>query len=187
MQASLTTLLSVIIGGAITFLASYILEARKLKNEKYKFTRDKIISVGEEFYRFSGYALLRLETLLDNYETLSSYNTQEARNILQQTDQNLQQLLAKIAENNITITTADIFYGVSGVEKATAMIQSFKAAHARLEELIAEGSSQPEILQALETANEVTRNYINLIKNDRLVIKNRIVSMLEINSSKLLE
>lgn len=185
MEESLTTLLSVIVGGAITFLASYVLEARKLKDEKYKFTRDKIISVGEEFYRFSGYALLRFETLLDNYETLTNYNTQEARDVLQQTDQNIQQLLTKIGENNITITTADIFYGVSGVEKATALIQSFKTAQAKLEEIIAQSAEQSELLQAIEVAKDILRNYINLIKSDRLVIKNRITELLNINSNQL--
>lgn len=186
MEASFTTLLSVVIGGAITFLASYLLEARKLKNEKYKFTRDKIIAVGEEFYRFSGYAVLRFETLLDNYETLTDYNTQEARDILQQTDQNIQQSLTKIGENNITITSADIFYGVSGVEKANVLLQSFKAAQAILEELFARGADQQTIMEALEVAKNILGDYLTLIKGDRMIIKNRITEILKLNDNRLL-
>ncbi len=178
---SLVTLLSVIIGGAITFLASYSLEARKLKNEKYQFKRDKIISVGEDFYRFSAYALLRLNTLLDNYETLLNYNTQEARNILQHTDTNLQVLLTKIGENNVTITTADIFYGVSGVDDANTFSQTFKTAQATIEERFATDADMDEITEALEIAKTVLRKYINIIECDRLTISNRIKEILEIN------
>ncbi len=180
---SLVTLLSVIVGGAITFFAGYLLEARKLKNEKYQFKRDKIISVGEEFYRFSAYALLRFNTLLHNYETLSNYNTQEARNILQQTDVNLQALLTKIAENNITITTADIFFGVSGLDEANTFGQTFKTAQATLEELIAIGADRAEIIEALEAAKTILINYIRIIEHDRLTIANRIKEILELNLS----
>ena len=178
---SLVTLLSVIIGGAITFLASYILEARKLKNEKYQFKRDKIISVGEDFYRFSAYALLRLNTLLDNYETLLNYSTQEARNILQQTDINAQALLTKIGENNVTITTADIFYGVSGVDDANSFSQAFKTSQAIIEERFASGADMAEIIEALDGAKTILRKYIKIIERDRLTIANRIKEFLEIN------
>jgi hypothetical protein len=53
---------------------------------------------------------------------------------LQQTDANLQQLIVKIGENNVTITSADIFYGVPGVENAGRFVQSFKLAQALVEE-----------------------------------------------------
>jgi hypothetical protein len=75
---------------------------------------DKIISVGEDFYRFSAYALLHFETLLDNYETVKNYSTLEARDVLKTIDTNLIDLLKKIGENNLTITSADIFYNISG-------------------------------------------------------------------------
>jgi hypothetical protein len=186
MENSLMTLLSVLVGGAVTFLASYILEARKLRNEKYQFKRDKIISVGEDFYRFSAYALLRFLTLLDNYKTLMDYDSQEARNILQQTDQNILQLLTKIGENNITITSADIFYGVSGVDQANDLLQTFKAAQARLEDLFAAGAPREEIMEALQTAQSILGSYIAIIKGDRLLIKNRIKEILNLNAKQSL-
>jgi hypothetical protein len=179
----LITLLAVIVGGAITFFANYLLEARKLENEKSQYKRDKIISVGEDFYRFSAYALLRFHTLLDNFETLLNYETQEARNILQQTDINLQGLLTKIGENNITITTADIFFGVSGIDDANSFSQSFKTAQANLEELFATGAPRPEIVNALEIAKGILRKYIQIIEHDRLTIANRIKEILELNAN----
>jgi len=84
---------------------------------EFKFTREKLISVGEDFYRFSAYALLRFETLLDTYQKMLGYS-QAATNIMLQVDENLKILLTKIGENNITITSADIFFGVSGADIA---------------------------------------------------------------------
>lgn len=174
------TLLSVIVGGAVTFWVSYLLETRKLKNEKFKFNREKIISVGEDFYRFSGYALIRFETLLHNYETVGDYETQEARNILQQTDKNAQDLLVKIGENNVTITMADLFFGVSGADNAVAMIQSTKAAQARLEEVIAKGGRYSDIEKPLDELKEILRDYIALIKDDRQKIGNKLQKMITV-------
>jgi hypothetical protein len=175
------TLLSVIVGGATTFLASYLLEARKLKNEKFKFNREKVIAVGEDFYRFSAYALIRFENLLHNYETLGDYGTQEARNLLQRTDENVQQLLAKIGENNITITMADLFYDVSGAEKATALIQSMKTGQAQIEEIVATGGNYNDLETPLEEVKEILRDYIALIKGDRLKIGNKLKELLIVN------
>jgi hypothetical protein len=153
----------------------------QIEKRKYQFKRDKIISVGEDFYRFSAYALLRLNTLLDNYETLLNYSTQEARNILQQTDINVQVLLTKIGENNVTITTADIFYGVSGIEDANSFSQTFKTAQAIIEERFASGADMAEIIEALDVAKTILRKYIKIIERDRLTISNRIKEILEIN------
>ena len=176
------TLLSVVVGGATTFLASYLLEARKLKNEKFRFNREKIITVGEDFYRFSAYALIRFETLLHNYETLGDYDTQAARDLLQQTDQNVQNMLAKIGENNITITMADLFYGVSGAEKATALIQSMKTGQAQIEEIVATGGTYNYIEEPLEEVKGILRDYIALIKSDRLKIGDKLKDLLAIEA-----
>lgn len=111
--------------------------------------------------------------MLDNYETLLNYNTQEARNILQNTDTNLQVLLTKIGENNVTITTADIFYGVSGVDDANTFSQTFKTAQAIIEERFATGADLDEITEALEIAKTILRKYIKIIERDRLTISNR--------------
>jgi len=176
------TLLSVIVGGATTFLASFLLEARKLKNEKFKFNREKIIAVGEDFYRFSAYALIRFEILLNNYETLGDYGTHEARVLLQQTDQNAQLLLAKISENNITITMADLFYDVSGAEKATTIIQSMKTGQARIEEIVATGGTYDDLEEPLEEVIGILRDYIALIKRDRLKIGDKLKELLAIEA-----
>ena len=92
-------------------------EPMHLMYAEFKFTREKLISVGEDFYRFSAYALLRFETLLDTYQKMLGYS-QAATNIMLQVDENLKILLTKIGENNITITSADIFFGVSGADIA---------------------------------------------------------------------
>jgi hypothetical protein len=134
---------------------------------------------------FIASALLRLNTLLDNYETLLNYNTQEARNILQNTDTNLQVRLTKIGENNVTITTADIFYGVSGVDDANTFSQTFKTAQAIIEERFATGADLADITESLEVAKSILRKYIKIIENDRLTISNRIKEILEINLTHL--
>jgi hypothetical protein len=183
MDSSLTTILSVIVGGAIAFLASYILEARKAKNEKYKYTREKVISVGEDFYRFSAYALMRLETLLDSYKTMHQYNTQAAIEILTSVDNNLQELLKKIGENNITITTADIFFGVSGVTEATEFTNTLKTAQADLSEKITTGASQKEAEVAFYLIHDILQKYIKIIQEDRLKIRKKISEILGIKST----
>jgi len=173
--------MSVIVGGAIAFLASYALEARKLKNEKFKFTREKLISVGEDFYRFSAYALLRFETVLDTYQKMLGYS-QEAANIMLQVDENLKTLLTKIGENNITITSADIFFGVSGGgDIAAKFMNEIKTAEADLQEKAANHASPQELQQALEIIKTLISNYIVVIKNDRETIRKKILEILEIH------
>ena len=182
MENSLTTILSVIIGSAITFLATYILENRRIKNEKYKFTIEKTISVGEDFYRFSAYTLLRFETLLDNLQTSGQYNSQNARNILAKVDENLVQMLTKIADNNITITTADIFFGVSGVEKATSLLNDLKSAQARYVEKIDNFHDEVDIKNAFILIIDIVKDYIQIIKADRQKIKDKITELLNIKT-----
>jgi len=42
MDNSLTTLLSTIVGGGIAILTQYIIEYRKSKNDKYRFSLEKL-------------------------------------------------------------------------------------------------------------------------------------------------
>ncbi|WP_428329298.1 hypothetical protein [Mucilaginibacter sp.] len=180
-KISISNILSVIIGGLLTFLASYFLESKKLKNEKYKFTREKIISVGEDFYRFSAYALLRFETLLDTYENMFNYDSQEAANVMCQVDDNLKLLLSKIAENNITITSADIFYGVSGADTAALFINEIKTAEAQFQEVASGNPSNEELINALTEIKKTITKYIDLIKKDRETVKKKIIQILKVS------
>jgi hypothetical protein len=180
---SIGTIFSVIVGGAITFLASYILEARKLKNEKFKFTIEKTVSVGEEFYRFSAYTLLRLETLLDTYQKIFGYTTQEAANIMIQVDENLKTLLTKIAENNITITSADIFFNVSGADKAAKFANAIKTAEADFQEKVSNSASPAELHQELDNIKKVITDFVTAIKTDREIIRKKILKILDIKEA----
>jgi len=177
-------LLATLVGGAMAFFSAYMLEARRLKNEQYKFKLEKMINVGEDFYRFSAYTIMRFETLIDNYKTHSQYKTEFARGILIQTEKNLHDVIKAVAESYVTITTADIFFGVSGINEANAVMLNVKHAEASYAEKI----SNEDILEEVEKAHNLRikalQHAVDTINADRAKIKTRLNELLDLQRKK---
>ncbi len=140
-----------------------------------------MVWVGEVFYRFSGYALLQFENMLDSLKTITNYKTEGGRNVIEIINQNLGNLTKKIAEENITITAADIFFNVNGADEASKLMSKIKHAQALFMENISLPASDDEITRSFEQLKETIAEQIVVIKNDRNEIKNRIQEVLRLN------
>ena len=186
MENSLTTLLSTLIGGAIAIVTQYFIEYRKSKNEKYKFSLKKIISVGEKFYTLSGYALNSFEASLESFEQINNFNTDEAKQVYLNVEKAFQEQLKLVQQNRIAITSADIYFNVSGVEKANSWKNSHTRALATLVEIVNSNAidKRDKQLKATDDVKKSLREIITTIKKDQRTINLKIKKMLELDKNE---
>lgn len=170
--------IAVCIGGALTFLANYILENRRLKNEKFKFSLNKIVSVGEEYYKFSTYSLLYFTSLIDTIEKREEYMSEGGHSFLSLLDEENKKQIARINENNITITTASIYFDVTSSEMAVSQMLLLKEAilkqhhYSSIEDIDNYNIACDEYIR-------VVNSMINQIKSDQFTISTKIKNLLK--------
>ncbi len=169
--------IAVFIGGCITFVANFFLESQRLKTEKYKFSLNKIIDVGEEYFKFSTYSLMYFTSLLDTLNKRDEYLSAEAHLALGQIDDEYKKQMDKIRENNIVTTTASIYFDVTTPDGAVlAMLRSkdavIKMTHGH--------ATQDYDLNQEGSENYVTaiNSIINQIKADQLIISRKIKELI---------
>jgi hypothetical protein len=110
--------IAVCIGGGLPLLANYILENRRLENERFKFNLNKIVSIGEEYYKFSTYSLIFFTSQIDTIQKREDYMSEGGQYFLNAIDKENKKQIDNINENNLTITTASIYFNVTNPEKA---------------------------------------------------------------------
>jgi len=180
MENSLTTILSTLIGAGIALFASYLVEYRRSENEKHKFSLEKIITVGEKFYELSGLSLLIFETRLDAFEKINLFNSPNARQLYIDTENSLQEQAKNIQKNTNTITSADIYFKINGVEYARLWMIRYQQALAGLME-IAEENDVKQLEETINELKDLLREIINIIKEDRKTISEKIQKLVLIN------
>src|ERR1700759_3850558 len=105
-------IIAVLIGGGLTLVGNYFLEDRRLKNERFKYRIDKMITVGEEYYKLSTYSLIYFSSIIDTINKREEYLSEEAHGALNKIDEEYKNQMEKVKENNIVISTASIYFDV---------------------------------------------------------------------------
>jgi len=183
MEDTFTILLATSVGAGISFIAQYIVESRRSKNDKYKFSYEKIISIGERHYEFTGVALMSFESILDKFRKIGEFESIEAFQIYEDAANVMSEHNQSILERTHTITSADIYFKISKIGVATKMTQKFNFEMATLIE-IADGNGfdkerkKEESLKRLITLIE---EFIAIINNDREIIAKEIHRLIGIN------
>ena len=170
-------IIAVLIGGGLTLVGNYFLEDRRLKNERFKYRIDKMITVGEEYYKLSTYSLIYFSSIIDTINKREEYLSEEAHGALNKIDEEYKNQMEKVKENNIVISTASIYFDVADSEKAVSEMLRLKEAIVKQHH----GNSINDYDLELEGDSEfiqVVNSMINQIKSDQLVITNKIKELL---------
>lgn len=126
---------ALILGSAFPLAGQYIIESFKQKSDRRKYSLEKIIQVGEEFYNNSGLALMTLIANLEAIKSYDDYSNPEAIKIFNAAADNMEALSKSIASTKVTTTIADIFYNVTDVTKAIDLSMQINIAVARFIEM----------------------------------------------------
>jgi hypothetical protein len=175
--------IAVVIGGGLTLLSNYILEDRRLKNEKLKFRLDKMITVGEKYYKMSSYSLIYYTSLIDTIDKREEFLSDGAHYFLNLIDEENKKQLDRINENNITITTASMYFDVTDSEKAVSAMLRLKAANLKMHhghsthDMDLYNDGEEEYVQTIKFI-------INQIKADQLIISSGIKGLLNMTKRK---
>ncbi len=176
MEDTLTILLATSVGAGISFTAQYIVEARQSKNDKFKFAYEKLISMGERHYEFTGVALLAFDSVLNKFKNLNEFESPQAHEIYESAIQIMAEHNKAIMDRTHTITSADIYFNISKIEVAQGMIQRFNFEIASMVELSVGNDPQKHIKEKekIATLIKLIEEYMALIIKDRRVIADRI-------------
>lgn len=173
-------LISVITGAAIPIVGNFLLERRKQKNDRNKFGFERVFAIGEEFYRYSGFALMIFTSTQKALEGIELFKAPEALKIFTDAEEKMKKLANDFASANITVTAANIFFGVSTVESVTEKAHNYNVLTAKFMEALSQGGNSDELLLSLykqiKAANELI---IVSIKEDRRKVEVRLKEMLE--------
>jgi hypothetical protein len=172
--------IAVVLGGAITFVGNYFLESRRIETEKFKFSLNKVIEVGEEYFKFSTYSLIYFTSLIDTIGKREDYLSSEAHSALEKVDEEYKKQMEKIRENNIVTTTASIYFNVTGPEKAVSEMLRTKSAIVKM----THGNATQDYDLYQEGHEEyitVIKSIIDQIKVDQLTITTQIRKLLSGN------
>jgi len=182
MNDDLKFFLTLLMGASLPLVGQYFIEYFKLKSERIKFSFERIITVGEEFYRFSGLALIRFEATLNVLESIGQYNSPEAFKVFVDVESKMIELSQKIASSTITITTANIYYKVSNVQTASDAVNKITKAMANFHEIEKTDTqiNNDKRREALEEVKNQVKYFIQLIKADRQHIEAKIKSLMKI-------
>jgi len=174
--------LTLLMGASLPLVGQYFIEYFKLKHERLKFSFEKIITVGEEFYRFSGLTLFRFEATLNVLESIDQYNSPDAFKVFADVESNMIDLCKNIASSTITITTANIYYKVSNVQIASDAAAKITKAMADFHEIEKTDSkiNNDKRKQALEEVKNQVKSFIQIIKTDRQQIEEKIKKLMSI-------
>jgi len=183
MSEDLKTFLTLIIGASLPLLGQYIGEYLKRKGERLKFSFEKIINVGEEFYKFSGLALIRFESTLNLLENIDQYSNSEALKVFADVECKTTELCQKIASSTITITTANIYYKVSDVKTATKALAEITKSMADFYEIDKTDNkvNNDKRREALLEIKSKVFSLVQTIKTDRTNIEEKIKKLMGIN------
>jgi len=180
MDETLKYTIAVCIGGLLTLLSNYLLENRRLKNERFKFRLEKMINVGEEYYKFSSYSLIYFTSLIDNMNKREEFVSEGALKFLNDNHQMNEKQIEEIRKNNITITTASMYFNVTDSEKAVSHMLLLKDANLKMHH----SASIQDIDLYDDACNEyisVIKSIINQIKTDQKTISIKIKELLSAN------
>jgi hypothetical protein len=170
--------IAVCIGGTLPLLTNYILENRRLENERFKFSLSKIVSVGEEYYKFSTYSLIFFSSLIDTIEKRQEYMSEGGHHFLNLIDEENKKQMDKIRENNITITTASIYFDVTDSEIAVTQMLLLKEVGLKQHHYSSVGD-QDSYDDACDEYVKIVNSIINQIKSDQYKISIKIKELLK--------
>jgi hypothetical protein len=131
-------LISVGIGAAIPIVGSFLLERIKAKNERNKFGFERVFAIGEEFYRYSGLALMVFTSTQKALEGLQLFKAPQALKIFTDAEEKLKKIASDFGSANITVTAANIFFGKSTVESVTEKAHNYNVLTARYMEALSQ-------------------------------------------------
>jgi|GEM_PF-3394840 hypothetical protein len=180
MEDTFTILLATSVGAGISFIAQYIVESRRSKNDKYKFSYEKIISIGERHYEFTGVALLLFEGILNKFQKMGEFESEQAYLIYENAVQIMAEHNESIIDRTHTITSADIYFKISKISVANEMIQQFNFEIATLIDA-SEGNAPNKEKKKSEGISRIIKllqDYILIINKDREIIAKTIQSLI---------
>src|ERR1700744_5606557 len=177
MDNTFTVLLSAAAGAAFGFIPQYLIEDKKAKTEKMKYSLHKKISVGEKFYEYSGLAITVFESTLRTFENATAFTSEAATAVFTEVQEHYQKQAQAITSTINTIAAAAIYFNIIGVDEVNKWMKEYQLKiadiHERKEKNI---FTNPE-----ESLNEIIRllkNIISMIKADRETIKIAINQLL---------
>ena len=176
MEDTITILLATSVGAGISFVAQYIVESKRSKNDKYKFSYEKIISIGEKHYEFTGVALLLFESMLNKFQKLGEFESEQANLIYENAVQTMAKHNQSILDRTHTITSADIYFKISKIAVAKELTQKFNFELATLAD-VSEGNNhnkEEKKVESLRRLIQLIEEYIAIINNDREIIAKEI-------------
>jgi len=180
MENTFTILLATSVGAAISFVAQYIVESRRSKNDKYKFSYEKIVSIGERHYEFTGVALLVFESILNKFQKFGEFESEQAYLIYEDAVQIMAEHNKSIMDRTHTITSADIYFKISKIAVANEMIQKFNFELATW--IDASEGNEPDKENrkqgSVDRIIELLQDYIIVINKDREVIAKAIQKLI---------
>lgn len=180
MPEYLKSIITLLIGASLPLIGQLTIEKFKRKGDRMKFSFEKVISVGEEFYRYSGLTILRFEATLDILNNIHTYGSIEALKIFADAEANIVELCKNIASSTITITTANIYYDVSNVHVASNWITQLNKAMADFHEIEKYDNylNNQKRFEALENLKGKILELVSAINRDRNTIEVKIKSLI---------
>jgi len=177
MDNTFTVLISAAAGAAFGFIPQYLIENKKAKTEKMKYSLDKKISVGEKFYENSGLAITVFESTLRTFENVAVFTSDAAIAVFTAVQENYQKQAQAITSTTNTISAADIYFNISGVDDVNKWMKEYQLKiadfHERKEKNIL---TNPE--EAINDIIGLLKKIISMIKADRETIKIAIHQLL---------
>ncbi len=180
MEDTFTILLATAVGAGISLIAQYIVESKRSKNEKFKFSYEKMVSIGERHYEFTGVALLVFDSILNKFQNLHEFESPQAHLIYENAVEIMAEHNKFIMDRTHTITSADIYFKISKIDVAKNMIQKFNFEIATLVEIAAGNDPDKEVKEneAIQRLIKLLQDYISIINADREIIAKAILSLI---------
>jgi hypothetical protein len=184
MDEYLKSLLTLLIGASLPLIGQFVIEKFKRKGERIKYSFEKIINVGEEFYQNSGLALLRFEATLNLLNNINNYNNPDALKIFADAEATMIETCKSIASSSITITAANIYYKVSNVSTVSNAMSEINKAMADFHEIEKTNTliNNDKKQIALDLFKKNIISLVSIINNDRLTIELKMRSLMKIDN-----
>jgi hypothetical protein len=177
MDNNWTILISAAAGAALGFLPQYFIEGKKAKNERMKYAVEVRIAVGERFYEMSGLSLKVFEAILRTFENIKDFYSEEAKSVYVSVQNQYQSYAQAIASTTNTITAADIYFKIDGIDEVNRWMAEYQQKLAELNEIAANGNySDGEIIG--NEIKDLLRKVISALKRDRATISKEINHLL---------